>query len=102
VGEESAFAFQDGIATTLAKQGKTVVFVKRDNQIVALFALQDTIRKDTKKAIKALQKQGVHTVMLTGDNEMTAEAIAIEAGIDDYIAECLPEEKVNYVKDLRK
>lgn len=102
VGKENAFAFLDGAATDLAKQGKTVVFVKRNNQIIALLALKDTIRKDTTKAIKALKKQGVHTVMLTGDNEMTAKAIAVEAGLDHYIAECLPEEKVNYVKDLRK
>jgi len=102
VGEEKALAFQNGIAVSLAKQGKTVVFVKNNNQIVGLFALKDTIRKDTKKAIKALKKQGIHTVMLTGDNEMTAKAIANEAGLDDYIAECLPEEKVSYVKSLRK
>lgn len=101
VDEQEALLFQDGVAEQLAMQGKTIVFAKRDNSIVALFALKDTIRKDTKKAIKTLRKHGVHTVMLTGDNETTATAIAAEAGIDEYIAECLPEEKVHHVKELR-
>ncbi|WP_106494598.1 heavy metal translocating P-type ATPase [Lentibacillus sp. Marseille-P4043] len=102
VDEEEAFHFHNGIANSLAKQGKTIVFVKRNHKLVALFALKDTIRNDTKQAIKALRKQGIHTIMLTGDNDITAKAIAQEAGIDDYIAECLPEEKVDHVKALRK
>ncbi|WP_029268008.1 heavy metal translocating P-type ATPase [Virgibacillus alimentarius] len=100
VGEKDALTFHDGIASTLANEGKTIVFVKVEDQIVALFALKDTLRKDTIKSIKALKKQGIHTVMLTGDNKVTAKAIASETGIDQYIAECLPEEKVNYVKEL--
>ncbi|MGY0692550.1 heavy metal translocating P-type ATPase [Virgibacillus sp. FSP13] len=102
VGENEAFRFHNGIGTNLAQQGKSIVFVKRNNKIVALFALKDTIRNNTKRAIKALRKQGIHTIMLTGDNDITAKAIAQEAGIDDYIAECLPEEKVDHVKALRK
>ncbi|MFD1039956.1 heavy metal translocating P-type ATPase [Virgibacillus byunsanensis] len=102
VGEKNAFEFHNGIANQLAEEGKTIVFAKHKDKIVALFALKDTIRNDTQKAIKTLKKQGIHTVMLTGDNEKTAHAIAKEAGVDHYIAECLPEEKVNYVKDLRK
>ncbi|MFB4168512.1 heavy metal translocating P-type ATPase [Virgibacillus sp. JSM 102003] len=101
VGEEEAFNFQGGIAKELAEQGKTIVFVKANDEIVAIYALKDTIRNNTKQAIKKLKKHGVHTIMLTGDNETTAKAIAFEAGIDHYIAECLPEEKVNHVKQLR-
>lgn len=102
VGKELAEEFYGGITETLAQQGKTVVFVKTQNQVVAVFALKDTIRKDTKKAISMLNKHGVHTVMLTGDNEITAKAIAEEAGIGQYIANCLPIEKVDHVKQLRE
>ncbi|TFJ91692.1 heavy metal translocating P-type ATPase [Lentibacillus salicampi] len=101
VGESEASCFHNGIAERLAKEGKTVVFVKHNDNVIALYALKDTIRNDTKQAIKALKKQGVYTIMLTGDNETTAKAIAQEAGIDHYIAECLPEEKVTQVKQLR-
>ncbi|PAV28102.1 heavy metal translocating P-type ATPase [Virgibacillus profundi] len=101
VGKENAAVFYDGISEKLAVQGKTVVFAKRNDQIVAVFALKDTVRKDTKKAIKLLKKHGVPTFMLTGDNEITARALADEAGIDHYIANCLPEEKVQHVKDLK-
>ena len=102
VDKETAFKFHGGIASKLADQGKTIVFVKRHDKIVALFALKDTIRTDSKIAIKALKQQGIYTVMLTGDNELTAKAVAEQIGIDHYIAECLPEEKVNHVKILRK
>ncbi|WP_174615946.1 heavy metal translocating P-type ATPase [Virgibacillus ihumii] len=101
VGETEANAFQNGIAEKLAAEGKTIVFVKRNNHIIALYALKDTIRTEAKEAIKTLRKHGIHTIMLTGDNEITAKAIAAEAGIDDYIAKCLPEEKVDHVKALR-
>ena len=94
--------FQDGIASELASQGKTVVFASKNNHIVGLFALKDTIRTEAKEAIKTLQQRGVYTIMLTGDNEQTAKAIAKEAGIDDYIAECLPDEKVKHIKQLKE
>ncbi|GAA0598044.1 heavy metal translocating P-type ATPase [Virgibacillus siamensis] len=101
VGETEANGFLNGIAEKLAAEGKTIVFVKRSKEIIALYALKDTIRKDAKIAIKTLRKHGIHTIMLTGDNETTAKAIAAEAGIDDYIAKCLPEEKVDHIKALR-
>src|SRR5699024_12259116 len=69
-------------ATELANEGKTVVFVSHNDQIVAIYALIDTIRKDAVEAIKSLNKRGVKTVMLTGDNELTAQAIAKETGIE--------------------
>ncbi|WP_188455194.1 heavy metal translocating P-type ATPase [Virgibacillus oceani] len=102
VGETDAIHFHDGIAAKLAEQGKTIVFAKNDSGITALFALKDTIRKEAKDAIKDLKKSGIHPVMLTGDNQITASTIAKEAGIDHFIAECLPEEKVNHVKRLRQ
>ncbi|HEX6593019.1 MAG TPA: heavy metal translocating P-type ATPase [Bacillota bacterium] len=102
VGEEEATQFYDGLAARLATEGKTIVFVKHHTEIVALLALKDTIRKNAKETIQQLRNRGIHTVMLTGDNEITAQAVAGEVGIDEYIAECLPDEKVTHVKDLRK
>ncbi|MFC2949574.1 heavy metal translocating P-type ATPase [Virgibacillus sediminis] len=100
IGKELADSFQDGVAAQLASEGKTVVLAKADGQVAGVFALKDTIRTTAKKAIKQLKEQGIHTIMLTGDNEITAKAVADEAGVDSYIANCLPGEKVDHVKDL--
>ncbi|PIC85546.1 heavy metal translocating P-type ATPase [Sporosarcina sp. P20a] len=102
VGEELVEEFQDNVAVSLANEGKTVIFMRDEQGIVALAALQDTLRKEAISAIKSLQSLGLHTVMLTGDNEKTAQAIANEVGVDSYVAECLPEEKVVQLKQLLK
>lgn len=102
VGRERALAFADGAATTLAEQGKTVIFMADHNGIIAMAAMKDTVREEAKKAIADLKALGIHTIMLTGDNEKTAKAIAQEAGVESYIAECLPETKVQHMKDLMK
>lgn len=101
IGNQIAEEFLDGILNTFAAEGKTVVFVKTEGKIASVFALKDTIRKDTKTAIQSLQKHGIKTIMLTGDNKLTAESIAKEVGIDEYIANCLPEDKVTHIKSLR-
>ncbi len=100
VGNKSAEEFQQGIAFGLADEGKTVIFMKDDKGIIAAAALKDTLRSEAVQAIKDLKNAGVFTVMLTGDNEKTAVAIAKEAGIDSYVAECLPEMKVDHLKRL--
>lgn len=102
VGREQGEAFLNGIGAKLAKEGNTVIYAKANGTIQAVFALRDTIRSSSKKAIKQLKAKGVHTIMLTGDNRLTAEAIAKEAGIEQYIADCLPEEKVTHLKTLKK
>lgn len=86
----------------LTNQGKTVVYVERNKQIVGLLALQDTVRPDTLQAISHLRRNDIHTVMLTGDSEKTARALAKEIGVDEYYANCLPDRKVALVKELRK
>lgn len=98
--ENNSNPFYGTKATELANEGKTVVFVSHNDQIVAIYALIDTIRKDAVEAIKSLNKRGVKTVMLTGDNELTAQAIAKETGIETYVSECLPDEKVTEIKAL--
>ncbi|MGE7980628.1 heavy metal translocating P-type ATPase [Psychrobacillus sp. NPDC093200] len=100
VNKADAFAFQDGVAAALADEGKTVIFMRDEKGIAAAAALKDTVREEAKEAIKLLQSLGIKTVMLTGDNEKTAKVIAKEAGIDQYIAECLPETKVQHMKEL--
>lgn len=102
VGEELVEDFQNNVAVSLANEGKTVIFMRDEQGIVALAALQDTLRKEAISAIKSLQSLGLHTVMLTGDNEKTAQAIASEVGVNSYVAECLPEEKVVQLKQLLK
>ncbi len=98
VGKERAEAFADGAAARLASEGKTVIFMSDADGIVAMVALKDTVRKEAQEAVAALKELGVKVVMLTGDNETTARVIAKEAGVDDYVAECLPETKVTHIK----
>lgn len=99
VGRKEAQSFADGAAEKLAEEGKTVIFMRDDFGIAALVAMKDTVREEAKQAIKLLKELGIHVSMLTGDNEKTAKAIANEANVNEYISECLPETKVNYIKD---
>ncbi|MBE3568949.1 MAG: cadmium-translocating P-type ATPase [Bacillales bacterium] len=100
VGKEEALSFANGKAKELASEGKTVVFVRDSNGIAALFALKDSIRPDAKKAIDLLRQEGIYTIMLTGDSDKTAYTIGKEAHLDGYIAECLPQYKVDHVKKI--
>ncbi len=102
VGLEAAQSFADGAAAKMASEGKTVVYVQRDEKIAAIIALQDVVREETKIAIDELKKQGIYTIMLTGDSQNTATAIAKIAHLNDYIAECLPENKVEHLKELKE
>jgi Cu+-exporting ATPase len=82
-------------------QGKTVMFASRDNQMIGTIALQDTLKEGTTETIRALKQSHVKTVMLTGDNARAAKAIATQAGVDDVIADVLPEQKAEKVQLLR-
>ncbi|HHY72053.1 MAG TPA: cadmium-translocating P-type ATPase [Bacillus bacterium] len=102
VGVNEAESFQNGIAKTLASEGKTIVYVKDENGVAGILALKDVVRDITKQAIQTLKMNGIHTVMLTGDSQHTGAAIAKESGVDYFIAECLPETKVEHLKQLQK
>ncbi|MBD3107979.1 cadmium-translocating P-type ATPase [Bacillus sp. AGMB 02131] len=102
VGAEEAVQFQDGIALKLAAEGKTTVFVRDEKGIAGLITLKDMVRPETIAAIEKLKSVGVHTFMLTGDGKATAEAIAAESHIDGFVAECLPETKVEEIKKLKE
>ncbi|MFV8829111.1 heavy metal translocating P-type ATPase [Alkalihalobacterium sp. APHAB7] len=88
-------------AITLADQGKTPMYVAVNGQFAGIIAVADTLKKGSQPAITALKRMGIEVIMLTGDHERTARAIAKEAGIDHYIAEVLPEHKAAEVKKLQ-
>lgn len=85
----------------LEQQGKTVVIVRYESEIIGVIAWQDTLRQDAAQAVTALSKLGISAVMLTGDNPRSAQAMAEQIGID-YQASLLPADKVHYVEQLSK
>ncbi|MGN1122728.1 MAG: heavy metal translocating P-type ATPase [Eubacterium sp.] len=85
-------------AHALSNQGKTPVFFSYDGRPAGIIALADTIKPDSAQAIKELKKMGIYVVMLTGDNEKTANAVAAQAGVDEVIAGVMPDEKEKTVK----
>jgi Cu+-exporting ATPase len=89
-------------AAELLEGGKTVMFLGRDSQVAGIIALADTLKLGAREALQALHKMGIETAMLTGDNRRTAEAIAREAGIDNILAEVLPEHKAGEVKKMQE
>ncbi|WHY78739.1 heavy metal translocating P-type ATPase [Neobacillus sp. WH10] len=101
VGKENVDKFAGGKAKVLASLGNTLVFIKINGELSAMIAMKDVVREETKVAIDHLKKQGIQTVMLTGDSEKTARAIADESHVDEFFAECLPEEKVDQLKLLK-
>ena len=85
----------------LLEQGKTIIVVEISEKTAGLIALSDAPKPEAKEAIAGLKKLGIKTVMLTGDNRLAAEYIARQVGIDEVIAEVLPKEKANHIKDLQ-
>jgi len=88
-------------ADKLFSEGKTVMFLSVANKAMGIIALADTLKPNAREAVKAIQQMGIETVMITGDNRRTAEAIAREAGIERVLAEVLPEHKAEEVKKLQ-
>lgn len=84
------------------KQGRTVTLLADQMGVLALFAVADTIKESSKEAIADLTKLGVASVMLTGDNQATAESIAHQAGISDAKGDLLPEAKLNAIKEMQR
>ncbi|MBE9030450.1 heavy metal translocating P-type ATPase [filamentous cyanobacterium LEGE 11480] len=82
-------------------QGKTVVCLAIDDQVRGVIAIADTVKPSSAKAIQTLQRMGLEVVMLTGDNQRTAEAIAQSVGIERVVAEVRPDQKANAVKQLQ-
>ena len=88
-------------AARLADEGKTPVFVALDNRPAGLIAIADPVKPDSRAAIAALQKLGLQVVMITGDNRRTADAIGRTVGIDQVLAEVLPQDKAHEIRKLQ-
>ena len=89
-------------AQVLEATAKTVIFVGQEQQVIGLIAIQDQPKSEAAAAISALKKQGLQTVMLTGDNQVVAQAIAHQVGIDQVIAGVLPPTKAQQVQQLQQ
>lgn len=89
------------MAETLAKAGKTPLFFGSSQKFMGIIAVADTIKPDSPRAISELQKMGIEVVMLTGDNERTANAIKEQTGVDRVIAKILPDEKARIITELK-
>ncbi len=85
----------------LFEQGKPLLFMAIDGNPAGIFAVADTLKENSKEAVKALHRMGIEVAMLTGDNRRTAEAIARQIGIDRVLSEVLPEVKADEVKKLQ-
>jgi len=93
--------FEENISK-FENEGKTTMIVAENKKIVGIIAVADAIKEDSADALRILNKEGYRTVMITGDNERTAKAIARQVGIKEVIANVLPEDKVKKVEELQK
>jgi len=87
--------------THMQTEGKTVMVLGTEKEILSLIAVADEMRESSKAVISKLNHMGIETVMLTGDNQRTAEAIGKQVGVSDIKADLLPEDKLNFIKELR-
>ncbi len=86
----------------IAKAGGTPLVVSRDSKVLGVIELKDIVKGGIKDRFAELRQMGIKTVMITGDNPLTAAAIAAEAGVDDYLAEATPETKLSLIRDYQK
>ncbi len=91
-----------GDIDTLSSQGQTPLIVAVDGQAAGIISVADAIKETSKAAVEALKQEGIHVVMLTGDNKGAAEAIGKQAGVDEIVAEIMPEDKANIVASLQE
>ena len=100
IGADTA-ALRDA-AARLAAQGKTPLYFAEDRQLLGVIAVADVVKPDSAAAIAALRRSGCEVVLLTGDNQRTAEAIARQVGVDRVIAQVLPQDKARCIEDLQQ
>ncbi len=97
---ESTDVLNNETMDKLSSQGKTPVLFAKDSKLMGIIAVADTIKEDTPQAVSELKNMGIHVVMLTGDNEITAKAIADQAGVDEVVAGVLPDGKEAVIRRL--
>ncbi|MEP7239512.1 MAG: potassium-transporting ATPase subunit KdpB [Devosia sp.] len=88
----------DRIVRTIASSGGTPLVVAEDTRILGVIHLKDVVKPNIRERFAELRRMGIRTVMITGDNPLTAAAIAAEAGVDDFLAEATPERKLDYIR----
>ena len=93
---------QKDVLERWSKQGKTPILIAKEKELIGMIAVADTIKEDSAQAISELKNMGIHVVMLTGDNAVTAQAIAEQAGVDEVVAGVLPDGKEAVVQELMK
>lgn len=91
----------DRVVKEIAKQGGTPLVVAKDHKILGVIHLKDIIKDGVQEKFADLRKMGIKTIMITGDNPLTAAAIAAEAGVDDFLAEATPEGKLQMIRDFQ-
>lgn len=89
------------IVTRVAQAGGTPLVVMKNNEVLGVVYLKDVVKKGVKERFDDLRKMGIKTIMITGDNPMTAAAIAAEAGVDDFLAEATPEAKLKLIREYQ-
>lgn len=99
--EDIEFALYEDRLERLETEGKTAMMISINNKVSGIVAVADTVKETAKTAIQELKSMGIEVYMLTGDNNRTAKAIAAQVGVENVIAEVLPEEKANHVKELQ-
>ena len=87
--------------TRIANQGGTPLVVARDGRVLGVVALKDIVKQGVKEKFADLRKMGIRTIMITGDNPLTAASIAAEAGVDDFLAEATPEAKLEMIREYQ-
>ena len=87
---------------SLSDKAFTISYLVENNDVIGFLCFTDKLKPTAKKAVEFLQSKNIEVIMLTGDNEVTARAVANELGIKNYQANCLPEDKINKIKDLQK
>ncbi len=92
----------ENISESLSKEGKTAMLFAIENRAVGVIAIKDTVKPDARETVSALKKLGIKTVLLTGDNRYTAEAVAKEVGFDEWVSEVMPEDKEKTVREYKK
>ncbi|WP_425281644.1 heavy metal translocating P-type ATPase [Planococcus maritimus] len=93
--------YDESVFNALSEEGKTVVFVLADNKLAGMIALADMVRDTAKQAVAALKEKGIHSIMLTGDNQKVANWVAAQLGIEEVYAEVLPDDKANQIKKIK-
>jgi Cu2+-exporting ATPase len=99
--KEKEIKVKNAKVNELLEQGKTIVYVLKENEVIGAIALADLIREESKEAINKLKSMGIKCLMLTGDNRQVAKWVAEELGLDDFFAEVLPHEKSEIIKKIK-